>query len=105
MSAKRPADLTEILANDLKGLGGIQPLIFAVRFQGHGAVSQAYRNLFAARAKQARIFRRVHHRDLTFPVHWPSGSEGGDHFFGDRFAALERMAADSLSTIRNSDVT
>lgn len=76
-------DPMEILAEELKPLGGMEPLMLAARFKGSGSVSQAYRDLFAARIKQARMFRRFRRDD-------------------NRFAALERKAAASLGTIRGS---
>lgn len=73
----------ELLADELKPLGGMEPLMLAARFKGSGRVSQAYRNLFAARIKQARMFRRFRRDD-------------------SRFAALEGKALASLSTIREA---
>jgi hypothetical protein len=102
MDVKHNADPMEILVNELKGLGGMEPVLFASRFKGQGALSQAYRNLLAARTRQSRIFRRFHRRESTSPVRGASGK--GDPFYGERYIALERKASDSLIIIRNSDV-
>jgi hypothetical protein len=56
------AEPAEILVNELKDLGGMEPAIFAARFKGQGLVSQAYRDLLAARMRQSRLFRRFHRR-------------------------------------------
>ena len=82
-----------ILAEDLKDLGGIQPLLFASRFAGQGPLTQAYRNLFAARIRQSRLFRRAL-RHL--------GGMVEDRFYRGRYSALEAKAADSLQTIQNA---
>jgi hypothetical protein len=90
----------EILANELKGRGGMEPLIFASKFKGQGSVSQAYRNLFAARIRQSRLSRRFH-RDLTSLIQRLLSER--NHSYHARHSALERKALDSLNTIRNSE--
>lgn len=89
MTSQQSADPMAILAQELKGLGGMEPAYFASRFKGCGSVSQAYRDLLAARVGQARLFRRL-----------GRGGERGDQAYGDRFAALEAKARDSLDVIR-----
>ena len=89
------ADPLEILAEEVKSLGGMEAALFASRFPGKGVVSQAYRNLLVARIGQTRLFRRRFNRPST---------RIGDSFYHDRFAALDRKAADSLRIIRDSAV-
>jgi hypothetical protein len=88
-------DPIKILFDDVKELGGMEAALFASKFPGKGIVSQAYRNLLAARFRQSRLYRRRFN---------PASTRIGDSFYHDRFAALDRKAADSLRIIRDSAV-
>ena len=93
MDPMRTTNSTEILAEELKHHGGMPPLLFASRFAGQGRLSQAYRDLLAARIRQSRLFRRAL-RHL--------GGMVEDRFYRGRYSALEAKAADSLQTIQNA---
>lgn len=89
MDAEHPIDPMAILVEELKDFGGMEPLVLAARFKGCGSVSKAYRALLAARVRQARLFRRLGRAGLE-----------RDQSYGDRYAALEGKAKDSLGLIR-----
>jgi hypothetical protein len=95
MDTTYEVDPLEILAEEVKPLGGMDAAMFAARFPGKGMVSQAYRNLLAARIRQTRLYRRRFN---------PASTRMGDSFYHDRLAAWDRKAADSLRIIRDSAV-
>jgi len=87
-------DPIKTLFSDVKDLGGMDAAMFAARFPGKGTVSQAYRNLLAARIRQTRLFRRYHRHSTRV----------GESFYHDRFSDLDRKAAVSLRIICDSAV-